>query len=244
MNDILEFALNGHGGLDRWNEYKTISARLTQGGVLWALKQQAGVLDEVDVVADLHTERVSHGPFGEPPVHTEFTPDRMAIESADDLVLEELLQPRASFAGHVQTTPWSRLQLGYFAGTAMWTYLTQPFSFTMPGFVVEEGNPWTEDGKTYRTMHVTWPSYLATHNPDQVLYLDEDGLIRRHDYTVEITGNTEAAHYMSDYMIVSGIKVPTRHRIYPRGADGKADPDLLIVSIDYSDVQYLPRGPR
>ena len=118
----------------------------------------------------------------------------------------------------------------------------QPFSFTMPGFVVAEADPWTEDGRTYRRMNVTWPSYLATHNSNQVLYLDEDGLIRRHDYTVEITGNTQAAHYMSDYKVVSGIQVPTRHRIYPRGADGQADPDLLIVSIDYSDIQYLPRA--
>jgi len=39
-------------------------------------------------------------------------------------------------------------------------------------------------------MNVTWPSNLATHNPDQVLYLDDAGLIFRHDYTVEITGNT------------------------------------------------------
>ena len=241
MSDILEFALNGHGGLDAWNEFESISAHLSQGGALWGLKQQGGLLDEVKVTADLHDERVAHGPFGEPPVHTEFGPDRVAIASSDGHVVEELLQPRASFAGHVQTTPWNRLQLAYFAGTAMWTYLTQPFSFTMPGFVVAESDPWTEDGTTYRRMNVTWPSYLATHNPHQVLYLDEDGLIRRHDYTVEITGNTEAAHYMSDYTVVSGIRVPTRHRIYPRAADGTSDPSLVIVSIDYSEVRYQPR---
>jgi hypothetical protein len=27
--------------------------------------------------------------------------------------------------------PWSNLQLAYFVGTAMWTYLTQPFSFSL-----------------------------------------------------------------------------------------------------------------
>ena len=142
-------------------------------------------------MADLGEERVSHGPFGDPPVRTRFNPDKVAIESADWQVLEELRQPRDSFAGHVQDTPWNRLQLAYFVGTAMWTYLTQPFSFTMPGFVISEGDPWVEDGKTYRRMLVSWPSYLATHNPDQVVYLDEAGLIFRHDYTVEITGGTD-----------------------------------------------------
>lgn len=239
MTDILDFALNGHGGLDRWKEFTSVSAQLSQGGALWELKQQAGVLAEAGVTADLRQEHVSHGPFGEPPVHTNFSPDRVAIESADGTVLEELHDPRDSFAGHTQTTPWSRLQLAYFVGTATWTYLTQPFSFTMPGFAISEGDPWTEDGKTYRRMNVTWPSQLATHNPNQVVYLDDAGLIFRHDYTVEITGNTDAAHYMTDYADISGIKVPTRHRIYPRGADGQADPGLLIVSIDYSDVRYL-----
>jgi hypothetical protein len=238
MNEILEFALAGHGGLDRWKTFRTVSAHLSQGGALWELKQQGGVLAEVDVVADLQEEHVSHGPFGTPPVHTDFTPDRVAIESSDGSVVEELMEPRKSFADHVQTTPWNRLQLAYFAGTAMWTYLTQPFSFTLPGFKTSEGEPWNEGGKTYRTLHVTWPEGFATHNADQVLYLDEDGTVFRHDYTVEITGGTPAAHYMTDYTEVSGLKVPARHRIYPRGADGKPDESLLIVSIDYSNVAY------
>jgi len=241
MSDILEFALNGHGGLPRWKELAAVSAHLHQGGALWELKEQAGVLADVDVTADLGDEHVSHGPFGDPPVRTRFSPDRVAIESDDGAVLEELLHPRDSFAGHIQTTPWNRLQLAYFAGTAMWTYLTQPFSFTRPGFGISEGDPWTEAGKTYRRMNVTWPANLATHNSNQVVYLDEAGLIFRHDYTVEITGNTAAAHYMTEYVDVSGIQVPTRHRIYPRTADGQSDPSLLIVSIDYTDVRYTER---
>ena len=129
MSDILEFALNGHGGLPRWKELAAVSAHLHQGGALWELKEQAGVLADVDVTADLGDEHVSHGPFGDPPVRTRFSPDRVAIESDDGAVLEELRHPRDSFAGHIQTTPWNRLQLAYFAGTAMWTYLTQPFTF-------------------------------------------------------------------------------------------------------------------
>jgi hypothetical protein len=37
--------------------------------------------------------------------------------------------------------------VAYFAGYAMWTYLTAPFSFTMPGFNTEELARW---GKTAR----------------------------------------------------------------------------------------------
>jgi hypothetical protein len=53
------------------------------------------------------------------------------------------------------------------------------------------------------------------------LSIGEDGLFRRHDYDVEIMGGSSAAHYISDYTQVGGIKVPTRHRILPRAADGQ-----------------------
>ncbi len=39
MNDLATFAMDAHGGLDRWRRLKTVSARLLQGGVLWTLKE-------------------------------------------------------------------------------------------------------------------------------------------------------------------------------------------------------------
>ena len=239
MSDILDFAINGHGGLDRWNRFTAITAHLSQGGALWGLKQQAGVLDEVQVTAYLHIERVSHGPFGPDRVHTMFSPERVGIVSDSGQVLQELTDPRASFAGHTDETPWSLPELAYFVGTAMWTYLTQPFSLTMPGFQISEGEPLVELGRTYRRMNVIWPENLATHNRDQVLYLDENGLIHRHDYTVEIAAGAKAVHYMSDYQTVSGLNVATRHRIHPRAEDGSAVKDFVIVSIDLSDIRYI-----
>ena len=64
MNDLLDTAIEAHGGLERWNQLDSVSARLIQGGALWALKGQAGVLDDVVVTASLHEERASHRPFG------------------------------------------------------------------------------------------------------------------------------------------------------------------------------------
>ena len=36
--------MDAHGGLDQWRRFKTVSAHLVQGGVLWKLKGQDGVL--------------------------------------------------------------------------------------------------------------------------------------------------------------------------------------------------------
>jgi hypothetical protein len=238
MRDLLETVIEAHGGLERWNQLNNVSARLIQGGVLWPFKGQAGVLDDVVVTADLHEERVSHRPFGAPDRHSAFTPERVAIETDDGTVLEALDQPRASFTGHTLETRWSTLQLAYFVGTAMWTYLTQPFTFTLPGFETTELEPWDEVGQHWRRLRVTWPSYLATHSSEQTLYFNDDGLLARHDYDVEINAGNNAAHYVSDYHDVAGIKLPTKHRIFPRTPDGQSLPEPLFVSIDLSEIAF------
>jgi hypothetical protein len=238
MNDLLATTIKAHGGLERWNQLNTVSARLIQGGALWALKGQKGVLDGVVVTASLHDERVSHRPFGAPDRHSAFTPGRVAIETNDGTVLESLDQPRASFAGHTAATAWSTLQLAYFAGAAMWTYLTQPFSLTLPGFQMTELDPWEEAGQHWRRLRVDWPSSLATHSAEQTLYFTPDGLLVRHDYDVEISGGATAAHYLSDYIDVQGITVPTSHRILPRTPDGQSLAEPLIVSIGLSEITF------
>jgi hypothetical protein len=238
MTDLLETVIEAHGGLHRWNQLDAVSARLVQGGVLWALKGQPGVLDDVFVRASLHQERESHHPFGGPDRRSAFTPERVAIETTSGDIVEALEQPRASFAGHTLENQWTTLQLAYFVGTAMWTYLTQPFSFALPGFESTELDPWQEAGEQWQRLHVVWPRYLATHSTEQTLYFGSDGLIRRHDYDVEIQGGTGGAHFMSDYIQVAGIMIPTKHRIFPRGPDDQALNEPLLVSIDLSEIAF------
>ena len=238
MTDLLDKVVEAHGGLARWNELETVSAHLIQGGVLWSVKGQEGVLDDVFATASLHEERESHHPFGAPGRRSAFTPERVAIETDDGTVVEALEQPRASFAGHTLETPWTTLQLAYFVGTAMWTYLTQPFTFTLPGFETTELEPWLENGEQWRRLRVVWPGYLATHSTVQTLYFGDDGLIRRHDYDVEIQGGSLGAHYMSDYTRVAGIMLPTKHRIFPRAPEGQALSEPLLISIDVSEVTF------
>jgi hypothetical protein len=238
MNELLKTVIDAHGGLDRWNQLDCVSARLRQDGAEWTLKGHEGVLADVYARASLHQERESHHPFGAPDLRSAFTPERVAIETTGGEVVESLDEPRASFAGHTLETPWTRLQLAYFVGTAMWTYLTQPFTYALPGFETSELDSWQEKGEEWRRLHVVWPSYLATHSTEQTLYVGTDGLFRRHDYDVEIQGGSGGAHYISDYTQVAGIMVPTKHRIFPRTPDGQALEEPLLVSIDLSEIAF------
>jgi hypothetical protein len=69
-------------------------------------------------------------------------------------------------------------------------------------------------------------------------YFGADGLIRRHDYDVEIQGGTGGAHFMSDYAEVAGIMIPTKHRIFPRGPMDQALTEPLLISIDLSEITF------
>ena len=101
-----------------------------------------------------------------------------------------------------------------------------------------ELEPWDEAGQRWRRLRVAWPSYLATHSTEQTLYFDDEGLLARHDYDVEISGGTSAAHYVSDYDDVAGIRLPTKHRIFPRTPDGQSLAEPLVVSIDLREIAF------
>lgn len=195
--------------------------------------------ERLDVTVELHREYVSQTPFFDPRHKTSFTPEWVAIETLDGEVVEELLDPRASFAGHELSTPWSRLQLAYFSGSAMWTYLAEPLSLTFPGVRTREIEPWQEDGETFRRLKVSYPTEIGTLSSEQTLYVDSAGLIRRRDYSVEIAGGAPAAHYVSGHQRVGGLVLPTHREIYSRDEQGHKVPDPLIVSVDLKNVEVL-----
>ena len=236
LNGLAELAIDAHGGLGRWEQFRTLSADLVNGGALWPLKGQAGVLDKSTVTVGLTDQWASHRPFGAPNYKSRFEPSRVAIETDDGAVIEELSEPRASFAGHQLETPWSRLQLAYFAGYAMWTYLNFPFLLARPDVHSEELSHWQEEGEDWRRLKVTFPETIATHSKEQTLYFDHKGLLKRHDYDVDISAGSSAVHYVDEYRTVSGLMFPTRRRVFPRQPDGKAMAEPLLVSIDLSNI--------
>ena len=234
MNKLAEQAMDAHGGLERWSRFTTLTAHLIQGGDLWAAKGKAEVLADTTVTIDLREQRASHWPFGSPDRRSRFEPHRVSLEDGVGNVLEELLQPRSSFKGHAAI--WSDLQLAYFAGYAMWTYLNIPFLLSRRGVESQELEAWQESGETWRRLEVRFPADIATHSTEQTLYFDGQGLLRRHDYNVEIDGTNGAAHYVYDHKEISGIVFPTKRRVFRRQPDGHHFPKPLIISIDLDRI--------
>ena len=238
MNNLLARVIDAHGGMDFWNRYKKVEATIVSGGGFFRLKGVPQDSAPRRMTVWLHEERASVFPFGAPDQRTMFTPERIAIEKLDGTVVAERQIPRDSFAGHQMNTPWDALHRAYFNGEALWTYLTTPFLLTMNGVRVEETEPWREESETWRVLRAYFPGSIETHCGIQDFFFDEDLILRRHDYSVNIAGGFPAAQLTSDYVIANGIHLPTKRRAYTRGGDRRPVLEMLMVAIDISEVCF------
>ncbi len=236
MTGLLDSVLSAHGGLERWRRFISMEATIVSGGLLWEIKGQPQDPAPRRMTVALDREWASVRPFGADDQKTDFTPERVAIEKLDGSVVSERSNPRESFARHVLTTPWDPLQRAYFNGYALWTYLTTPFLFELPGFTVTELDPIEDNGERWSGLQVHFPDRFASHSSLQEFYFGSDFLLRRHDYRVDVAGGFAAIQYVYDMVEVDGIKLPSRRRAYRCDADGRLIPDQLMVSIDISDV--------
>jgi hypothetical protein len=241
MTCLLDEVIDAHGGLERWGQLDQVHAHLIQGGVIWALKGHPGQLTDVFVSAKLHEQWVSHEPFRAPNLRSIYTPDQVIIEETNGRPDESLESPRETFAGHTLETHWTNLQLVYFVGISMWTYLTQPFTYTLPGFETAEIEPLEEQGDRWRRLRVTWPKRPVGHSKVQTLYVGDHGLIRCCDYEIDIAGGAPGAHLLDGYTDIAGIMVPGRHTIFARDDQDNILPDPLVVSIDVDQVEFEER---
>jgi len=206
--------------------------------VLWDLKGQTGLFSQATCDADLLEQKVVLGNFGRPDRHVRFSPDRLILETVRGEEIATREHPREAFAGHVNETPWDELHAAYFCGYAMWTYLTQPFLYTYAGFEAEEIEPWKEDGEVWRRLKVTFPDRITSHTREQISYFGADGLLRRHDYAVDVLGGVKGAHYVHDYQNDDGMKVAHRRRVYPLGPDNRKVPEPIMVAIDIGRLRF------
>ena len=238
MDDLLKLAVEGHGGLTRWERIARFRVSASITGAIWDLKGRPGLLDRVVLEGDTRKQRVTISPFPRPGHRATWEPHRQVVTTEDGALVAERDDPAAAFASATRGSAWDELQAAYFASEANWNYVTAPFLFAGPDFVTEETWPWREDGQIWRTLLVTYPDTVVAHSRQQTCYIDETGLLRRLDYTVDILGGGPAVHYPSRYREFDGIMVPTRRRVYVRKADGTPIRVSVSVAVDVTDVSF------
>jgi hypothetical protein len=235
MNNLLQTAVATHGGLQRWHEINTIKVAASIAGAIWFVKGQGDYLKNVVMTVDTKRERLITDFPGQDKRFV-FDLPRLVMEHVDGRPIEVRDDPEHSFAGHQRDTPWDDLHVAYFQGEALWTYLTAPFLYTYDGFVTEEISAIQVDGETWRRLKVTFPESVKSHSREQISCFGPDGLLRRHDYTVDILGGATGLNYASEYRNVGGIMIPTKRRVYAYEGNYVPVMEPLLVAIDMGEI--------
>jgi hypothetical protein len=235
MDDLLQTALSAHGGLKRWGELSAITVAASITGAIWFVKGQGDYLKNVVITAYTKKQKLVTDFPGQDKRFV-FEPSRVVMKRADGTTLQTREHPEESFAGHNRETPWDDLHVAYFQGEALWTYLTTPFLYTYDGFVTEEIAPVQVDGETWRRLKVLFPNHIKSHTREQISCFGPDGLLRRHDYTVDILGGAPGLNYASDYRKVGQIVIPTRRRVYAYQGNYQPVMEPLLVVIDMGEI--------
>jgi hypothetical protein len=223
MNCLLASILDAHGGMDRWNGYDKVEARIVSGGGFFALKNVLQDANPRRMTVWLHEEHSSVWPYGAPDQRTMFTPELIAIEKLDGTRVAERPAPRDSFCRASDVHAMGLAASCHFNGEALWTYLTTPFLVAMEGVRIEETEPWREGAETWRVLRAYFPGSIETHSLVQDFFFGEDLVLRRHDYSVNIAGGFPAAQLTTDYVVANGIRLPTKRRALHARARSPAD---------------------
>lgn len=229
---LLREVMEAHGGFSAWHRAVAVRAVMSTGGALFWMRTNRDAFRQTEVLVNLHAPRAEIRNFPRSGQTGFFSPGRAwIVDRAGDRVAERK-NPRDAFRGAWKQLHWDPLDSVYFAGYAIWNYLTAPYLLCRSDIRVEEGPPCRDGGETWRGLIATFPPELPTHNRMQAFYFDDRARLRRHDYHAEVIGPyATAAHYCSDHQTFGSGVFPTRRRVVPRKANGKTLPFPTLVWI-------------
>lgn len=104
MNYLLENAVAAHGGLDRWNQVKSITVDASITGALWSLKSKGDALKDVRFEVDTTRERLTMD-FAGQDKRSVFEPHRVVMQRRDGTLIDARDDPERSFDGHQLPEP-------------------------------------------------------------------------------------------------------------------------------------------
>jgi hypothetical protein len=105
-----------------------------------------------------------------------------------------------------------------FAAQALWTYVNLPYLLASGALEVRHTGTHEEHGERWERLSLGFPPAITTHSPWQMVYIDVQGLIRRHDYRpVALFGPwAPAAQYLEGYERFDGFTFATKRHAHAR----------------------------
>jgi hypothetical protein len=236
-HELLEETIEAHGGRERWRAAHTIEFALSSGGFAFLSRSQPNALKNLKVALRPHERQTLIANFPRSGWQGAWTPDRVEIRDQEGALKGERLAPRTHFRRPLNQVYWDKLDILYFAGYALWNYLTFPFLLEEPGVVVTE----TEAGAASPRLDAVFDQGFPTHSARQSFHLDPSRRLVRHGYTADVIGPyATAANYCLASVEVDGLRVYNRRKVYPRLGEGAVVrfPTLVWIKIDAVRVHW------
>ena len=101
MNDLLQKAVEAHGGLKRWNEISAVTVAASLTGAIWFVKGQGDYLKDVVMTVDTRKERMTTD-FPGQDKRLLFTPHRLVMEKRDGTLIQARDNPEKAFEGQTR----------------------------------------------------------------------------------------------------------------------------------------------
>jgi hypothetical protein len=241
---ILYEVIDAHGGMDYWNSLEALDVEISASGFLFTAKRRP-VLRRIRMRAATHEPRFTFLDFPKSGQTSELIGNaRVRILDSEGKTVAHRENPRAAFRGLRRQFAWDDLDFIYFGGYATWNYLTTPFLLARDGFVVEALEPLKGALEWFTRLQVTFPDEVPTHSRKQVLYFDDQRLLRRLDYTAEVVGGwAHAAHLCEEYRTFGKLKAPTRRHVLPLLFGHKPLPGPVLVALEVHHINPIPKSP-
>jgi hypothetical protein len=218
--------LQAHGTSDAWYRHQAVQVRLSARGLAFTSKGQRRALEAVDatVATTGQTVGLALGRWS----GWDLRLDLDGIHVTDPAG-RTWSRPRA----RTGAPRWDVADIGWFCAQAIWTYASLPH--VLADDAVATGRPLPG-----RRVAVTFSPHIHTHCRTQVLHLDPELRIIRHDYTAEAFGRwARATQTVGAYRRFGPLVVPTERVVRPRRRNGTARRGPILVRIAIADVTPL-----
>lgn len=232
----LDNVLRAHGGRERWRSVSTIEASLDCGGFALLSRFQPSALRRLRARVSPHARAVELRDFTQAGWTGRWSPGRVALHDASDRLVDERSASRRQFVEHADRVTWDTLDVLYFAGYALWNYLSFPFLLEQPGVTVSM--PGSGVPGSGRRLLADFGDGFPTHSSRQLFHFDDDWRLIRHDYTADVIGDwATAANLPLRSEEVGGLRLYTRRKVYPRMGSGHTVwPLPLLIWIELDDL--------
>ncbi|MEY9124080.1 hypothetical protein ABIA03_003996 [Bradyrhizobium yuanmingense] len=232
---LLDDVLSANGGLARWNSLSRFTLHLSISGKLFDSVGRAGEFKDVTAEGATRTQSICFMGITGGKYSGSFQPDAITIEAMHGEVLRTWRDPSPAFPQSDPAVLADELQLVFFCGVAIWNDLVGPFLLARPDVVVEELPPWEERKESWRRLRARFPPSVITLAPEQVLYFDVNGLLRRTDH--DLFG-MKVAQYSWAHGSFGGVIAPTLRRVHMLQADGSVIAKPVLMDVEIFDAFF------